>query len=182
MHLYLIITLVVAYLLSCLDKFVKQGLAYSCAAYHSTPEYKDQSYYFISYVGTQSDKLEKAVKETVKLVSNPPFSTEGLKSTQVALNKKLATQRVQKLNIFWSKENAQKKGFKADPRAVLFEQLNALDTDEKLLNSVKDFHKKEVANKKRTFIIIGDKTKLDMDFIRSLGKLKEIQLSDVYKK
>jgi hypothetical protein len=48
------------------------------------------------------------------------------------------------------------------------------------VEDVLDFYKKYVQNQHFTYLILGDKKRLDMNFIQSLGEFKELTLTEVF--
>ena len=67
-------------------------------------------------------------------------------------------------------------GYKADPDAVLAESLKTV-TDE----DVYDYYNKNVKGRPYILIIVGDKSKLDMQKLSKYGKITELKLEEIYR-
>ena len=42
------------------------------------------------------------------------------------------------------------------------------------------FFEEHIADRTYTYLVIGDKNKLDMDYLRSLGEFKELTLEEIF--
>ena len=86
-----------------------KALAYSAYAYYSIPSKKEDPHYVNAYIGTQVDKLSKAVDAMLELMSNMPAVESQFETAKQSALIKMETSKTKRSNIYWNAENAKKK-------------------------------------------------------------------------
>ena len=66
-------------------------------------------------------------------------------------------------------------GLEVDPRVKRYQQI--LQSDIGLLQ---DFHRSNVANRKKLVSIVGEKSEIDMEALAKYGKITEISLDQIF--
>ncbi|MCH8903077.1 MAG: insulinase family protein [Bacteroidetes bacterium] len=152
-----------------------KGLAYSSWSRYSTPRTVDESHYITSYIGTQADKLPDAVNAIKELMDNMPVAPMQYDAAKESVMKKIASQRTTKSAIFWSYENAKRHNMDYDIRQDIYEAMRTTE-----ITDLIKFHESHIQGRNYTFLVIGSRDKVDMDFLKSLGEFKELTLEDVF--
>ena len=154
-----------------------RGLAYSASArytsaYHPRPGFKENYY---TYIITQADKMVDCVKHFNEILDTIPQSEAAFQIAKEALMKRLASERTTKfgvLNTYW---NAQNCGIDYDQDERIYNTLQNLT-----LQDVVNFEQKWMAKKPYRYIILGDESKLDMEFLRSLGPVRMLTTDEIF--
>lgn len=153
----------------------KMALAYSVYSSFGVPQYANESHYVTSYVGTQSDKLRTALAEMDKLLNNMPEVPQQFEGARASVIKTLESDWVTRADIYWAYDRAQKRGLDYDVRKVVYEKAKTMN-----ITDVHNFFNEHVKGKKYTYLVIGKKEDLNMDALKELGPVEEIDLKTLF--
>ncbi|MBP7478019.1 MAG: insulinase family protein [Chitinophagales bacterium] len=153
----------------------QKAIAYSAYAAFTTPERKNDNHFLQAFVGTQSDKMETAMTEMLKLLNKMPRVEKQYENARNSTIKQIASDRITKENIFWRNEALKKMGFEKDFREAVYNEIKSTDIDkfEKFFNA-------NIANKNFTYVILGDKTKINFEALKKVGEVKEMTPLEVF--
>jgi predicted Zn-dependent peptidase len=152
-----------------------RALAYSASAFYTSPGKEDEAHYLRAYVGTQADKMPEAIKAMQDIIENMPVSEAQIEQAAQSIQKKIETSRVTKDNIYWSYLTAKERGYDRDLRKDVYDKM-LLTTPEDL----KAFHQKHVKGRNYTFLVLGSKESIDMDYLKTIGKVTELSVDQVF--
>jgi predicted Zn-dependent peptidase len=152
-----------------------KALAYSAYAAYTSPAFEDQSHYIQAYVGTQVDKLADAVPAMVDIVENMPVSEAQIENARQAILRKIETERIIKDDIYWSYRFAKQRGLDRDVRQDVYQRMQSISPEDLI-----KFQQENVKGRKYTLLVMGSKDRVDMDFLRSIGPVKEMNLSEIF--
>lgn len=152
-----------------------KALAYSTFAFFSNPQQKTYRTSFRAYVGTQADKFSDAVEGMNELLNTLPESEKAIEIAKEGLQKKLATERISQDRIIFSYLNAQKMGRDYDIRKKTYEQIPDFTFED-----LRAFHEREVSNKPYTYCIVAGEGKIDEAALNAIGKVKVLELKDIF--
>lgn len=152
-----------------------KGFAYSTYAFYRTPSEKKDAHYIQAYVGTQPDKLKDAVTTLMNIINNMPFHKKGISAAAKSLIKKIETERIKADNIYWESESRKKLGVNRDLRKDQYAFLKQV-TPQDLLQ----FQQEKIKNRHFSYLILGDKEQLDLDFLESIGSVEELSLETIF--
>ena len=152
-----------------------RGLAYSASAYYSTPYRPGFNENYYTYIITQADKMKDCVTHFNEILDTIPQSEGAFRIAKEALMKRLATQRTTKsavLNAYWT---AKQRGIDYDEDEKIYRDLPGLT-----LQDIVRFEQQLMARKPYRYIILGNKDMLDMDFLRTLGTVRELTTDEIF--
>ncbi len=152
-----------------------KALAYSAYSYYSTPYELDKHHYVGAFVGTQSDKLTAAAPAMQELLDNMPTVDKQIKESIDGTLKKIETSRSKKSNLIYSYLSARKMNRTKSVNEIIYQDIKEM-TPADLVK----FYEANIKGKQYNYIILGDKNKLDMEFIKSLGEFKELTLEEIF--
>ncbi len=152
-----------------------RALAYSAAAWISTPSRKERFFSVNAFVATQSDKLEDAVNAMSELMNNMPKAEMQFETAKLAIMKEIETERIIKTGIFWTYLENSDRGLDYDVREDIYKKMKTLTMDE-----FYGFFTEHVNGKKYIFIVMGGKNNLNIDALKKLGEFNELTLKDVF--
>lgn len=153
----------------------KMALAYSVYSSFGVPQYANESHYVTSYVGTQADKLGTALAEMDKLLNNMPEVPQQFEGARASVIKTLESDWVTRADIYWAYDRAQKRGLNYDVRKPVYEAAKTMN-----IKDVHNFFDAHVKGKKYTYLVIGKKEDLNMDALKKLGPVEEVDLKTLY--
>jgi len=158
-----------------------RALAYSAYAFNRSPRKDDKAHVFQAFVGTQTDKMQEAVPALRKIIEQMPISDDQINNAVDAVLKKMETERITKASMYWSMLNNKRRGFDRDIRQDVYKRFKALAADEKAaVEAIKKFHQDVIKNRQYTIMVLGDKTKIDTQYLGGLGAYKELTLSSLF--
>ncbi len=152
-----------------------KALAYSTYSRYLTPGKKNDPYYIIAYVGTQSDKLAQAVQGMTELLNDLPKSESSFNAARDAIKSQIETERINKEQIFFNYISSEKLGIHHDLRMDVYNNIDKLTFDD-----LKAFHDKNYKGKAFTYCIMGSKDKISMDELKKYGEVKEVTLEEIF--
>ncbi|MFT5646952.1 MAG: zinc protease [Aureispira sp.] len=158
-----------------------RALAYSAYAYSASPDKKDKAHYLMAFVGTQADKMKEAVPAMTGIIQEMPVAEEQVLDAVEAILKKMETERITGSEIFWDRRDNARLGLDTDIRTEEYETYKELAKSKKAtVEALQAYHTSTIKDRKFTILVLGDKTKLDMEYIKSLGKFQELTLAEIF--
>lgn len=152
-----------------------KGLAYSAYAAYTTPLNKDEAYYLRAAVYTQADKMKEAITAMQDIMNNMPQADRQFQDSRLAIMRQIESERVNKSSVYWSYENAKRRGMDYDVRSDIYNGVQKLT-----MQDMQKFFDEHIKNRTYTILVLGDKTKLDMAYLKTLGEFKELSLEEVF--
>jgi predicted Zn-dependent peptidase len=152
-----------------------KALAYSTFSRYLSPQRKEDPYYVIAYVGTQSDKMDQAITGMNELLTELPKSDASFSAAKEAIRSQIETDRINKEQIFFSYLAAERLGIHRDLRADVYGQLDKMSFDD-----VKKFHESNIKGKTYTYCIMGSKEKINLQDLKKYGEVKEVTLEELF--
>lgn len=152
-----------------------RALAYSAWAGYTTPSQADRSHYTRAFMAVQADKLKDAVTAMRSLLNNMPTSELSFSNSRNAIMKGIETERINGDDKFFTFLRARKQGLDYDIRKDIYACADKCSMDE-----IQRFFDSHVRNRNYTFVVMGSNSKLDMDYLRSIGTFKEVTLDDIF--
>jgi predicted Zn-dependent peptidase len=156
-----------------------RALAYSTYAVNLPPSEKDRSFHYRAFVGTQVDKLKEAVPALREIIENMPVIENQILNCIEALCIKTESERIAKDDIYWNYRSQKKRGFERDTRKDMYDYYTK-NSSKKILADFLQFQKEQIKNRKYTILVLGDKSKMDMNYLKSLGEFQELSLEDIF--
>ena len=152
-----------------------RGLAYSAYAGLFKGTTPKDPYYFYAFIATQNDKVEQAVKAFDEIIEEMPRSEKAFELAKSGILANLESQRTTKANILWSYLEYEKFGLKEDINKTVYEGVKNLTLDD-----VVAYQQNFIKGRPYTYCILGDKNDLDLNYLRSLGKIKFLSQKEIF--
>lgn len=152
-----------------------RALAYSANVFYSSPTKENEAHYLRAYVGTQADKMPDAIKAMQEIIEDMPVSEAQIEQATQSIQKKIETSRLNKDNIYWSYRAAKERGFNRDLRRDVYDRMNLVTPQD-----LQTFHKKYVKGRNYTFLVLGSKESVDMEYLKTIGKVTELSVDEVF--
>ncbi|WP_340152852.1 insulinase family protein [uncultured Marivirga sp.] len=152
-----------------------RSLAYSTGGNYIDPIYEPEKRgRLVLFTGSQSDKTTDAVSVVLGLINDMPTYESRLSSIKDGLILTSSSSRPDFRLLSRTAESFIKTGYLQDPNEINFEQYSKLEFDD-----IVSFYEKNIKNKPVTVTIYGDASKFDLDRLRTLGPVKELELDDI---
>ncbi len=152
-----------------------KALAYSTYAFFSSPQKKDEAHYLSAYVGTQPDKISDAIPAMLSIMDKMPVVEKSIQQTIDNIIKKIESDRSLPSQVFWNYLSVQDKGFNHDLTKDIYEKMKNVKVHDLL-----DFQQKYVKNRDFSFLVLGDKKRVDLTYLKQFGELVELTVEDVF--
>ncbi len=153
----------------------KRSLAYSAAAYFVTPSETEHHYFNMSHMGTQNDKLIDALNAFTDLFENMPVSSQNFDIAKQSLISSYRTNRTSKMGIIDSYLYTKKMNL---PDNWQEKEYNTIKTMS--LEDVTDFNKKYIKGKKRSVVVLGNESEVDMEGLKAFGGITKLSLEQIF--
>jgi len=159
----------------------KRALAYSAYAFNTAPRDNRDAHYFRAYVGTQADKIKDAIPAMNDIINNMPVTQDQIINAVEAIIKKTETDRMTRDRIYWTYRANKKRGYEKDLREDNYKFYTKFSSDKNSISTeLKSFQEKNIKDRKYTILVLGDKNRLDMTYLKSLGQFEELSLEQVF--
>lgn len=152
-----------------------KALAYAAYAFASNPDQRNKAHYLRAYVGTQPDKLYEAVQAFQSLLEDMPVSIPQMDFARQSIVKQLAADRLSRADLYWAWRSVQERGFKRDLRADRYEAMLQATPDQLM-----SYHQRFIKGRRYTWLVLGDRERVDFKYLRSIGKVKELTLDALF--
>ncbi len=152
-----------------------RALAYSAYANYSIPARSDEAHYVRSYVATQADKMQDAIEAMTEIMNDMPQAEQQFAQSVEATVKKIQSERITRSSIYWNYQQALRRGLNYDVRSDVYDALQGVT-----MNDLNNFFDEHIADRSYTYLVIGDRSKLDMEYLRSLGAFEELTLEQIF--
>ena len=152
-----------------------KALAYSTFSRYNQPNKLTKKYLNVSYIGSQADKLDEAMKGLSDLLNEMPKADGSYASAKESILQEMRTQRVTKGDIIFNYLEALELNNKTDIRKDVFEKVQNYSFDD-----VKKFQEANVKGKPITVLVLGKKDALDMKVLEKYGTVKVLTLKEVF--
>ena len=152
-----------------------RALAYSAFASFSSPAKPDESHYLRAFVGTQADKMPEAISAMYVLLQGMPEAEQQFQASKESVLKRIESDRITKASMYWNRDQNQRRGIKYDYREAIYNAVNEAD-----MGDLRKFFQSEIANKPFTYLVLGDRSKIDLDMLKGLGEFRELSLEEIF--
>lgn len=152
-----------------------KALAYSTFAFYATPGKKEEPYYTVAYVGSQSDKFNEAAVAMNELLNELPEVKSNIETSRQGIKKDIETQRIVQDGIIFNYLDAQEKGLTEDIRRKKYVAIDKIGYKE-----LKEFHAANIAAKPYTYSIVASEKRLNMDDLKKYGEVKKLNLEEIF--
>lgn len=153
-----------------------KALAYSAYAFSANPSRKNRAHYLQAYVGTQPDKLREAVDAFENILENMPVSLPQIEHARQSVLKQIAAGRITKSDIYWTWRNNRELGrLNQDLRQDVYAILERADATDLIR-----YHEQVVKGRRYTWMILGERSRLELDYLKKIGPLKFLTLEDIF--
>ncbi|MBR1873206.1 MAG: insulinase family protein [Bacteroidales bacterium] len=152
-----------------------RALAYSAGAWLATPSWADGVYSFSASIGSQNDKLRKAVEAFDGIINDMPLSDKAFDIARTAMEAKLRTSRTVGYSVLLSYMSDREMGVDVCRDRLVFEKLPSITLDD-----LKATQERWIKGRTYAYGILGDTSDLDMDFLRTLGPVKVLTLDEIF--
>jgi zinc protease len=158
-----------------------RALAYSARANAGSPAEQNKPHYFRAFVGTQADKMKEAIPAMKEIIEDMPVSEDLMQGAAEAITKKIESERITKSSIYWTYRSNKKKGFDRDIRKDAYDKISVLANDrDATVAAIKKFQEEKIKGRKYTYLVLGDKDKIDMKFLETLGTVEVFTIDEIF--
>lgn len=152
-----------------------KALAYAAFSFFRIPKFAGESFYYLSYLGTQSDKLKDALDALKALMWEFPDYPGQFEYARDAVLKRIETERITKTEIFNTYEKNKRLGIYFDIREMVYKALQKFS-----LSDLRDFFDQYVHNQPLTYLVLGNKKYLDFNLLESIGQVTTLKREDLF--
>jgi predicted Zn-dependent peptidase len=152
-----------------------KALAYSANAFYTTPAKINKPHYYQAYVGTQADKMPDAIKAMQEIIERMPISEQQIENARMSILKRIESERITKSNIFFTAKANAERGYDYDMRKDVYEKMKTVSVAD-----LKAFQEKFVKGRNYTIMVLANKSKINQEFLKTLGPIEELTLEEVF--
>ncbi|MGB1038215.1 MAG: insulinase family protein, partial [Bacteroidia bacterium] len=151
-----------------------KALAYSTYSYYAQGSKLGDNDRVMAYVGTQSDKMKDGIIAMNVLLNELPVDEKKFENGKKSLMQGLETSRILKTSILFDYDKTTKLGLNEDRLKLVTAKLQSLKMDD-----VVKFHSDKVKGD-YTYAVLGDRSKIDTEYLKTLGEVKELTLEELF--
>lgn len=153
-----------------------RSFAYTATSNYVAPNYDKETTFLYGYIGTQADKVNDAIDEFVKLITDMPQHPDRLQNIKNYLElSNLSTTPMLRYRS-QTVSNWLDEGYTQDPRIEWLKEYKNM-TFEQIL----DFYSKRVKGRPISIAIVVNTKNIDKDRLKKFGKIIEVKTSDIFK-
>ena len=152
-----------------------RALAYSAWAHYFSPSRPEDENILVGAIGCQADKTLEAVNAFIELLDNMPINETRWNSAHTAILSSYRTNPISSRSIPGFVYDFNNLGLAEDPRSVRYESLQTSK-----INSLREFYEEEIQPKSILLSIVGDSNKIDLEELKKIGPVTEIQPEQLF--
>ena len=118
--------------------------------------------------------MKEGIEAMNELLTTLPEDQKTFDNGKKALKQNLETSRILKTSILFDYDQTLKLGEKEDMRKLTSERLKSIS-----LSDVTAFHKNRIAGD-FTYIVLGNRSKIDVEYLAKYGKVTELSLEQLF--
>lgn len=150
--------------------------AYGYATGSSMALHPDAPTAYTTMLGTQADKAMAALGVLDTLLTDMPVRESGIAAARQDILNRVSNGFPSFRETGSSVARWKAWGYDGDPRRMLVDEVPGLDS-----RDVEDYYRKNVREAPRVTIVVGDKKSLDMQKLRTYGRIVELKKKDIYR-
>lgn len=151
-----------------------RSLAYTAGGRFTKPVKEGKPLLFTSFVGCQADKTNESIDVMLGLINDLPKYPDRIKTFKTFLLSTVSTRYPQQRELSEKIEELKLKGFASDP---LMGEFNSVKNSN--FETVYSFYERNIKGKPLLITIYGDKSKIDMEKLKTYGEIIEIKKDDI---
>ena len=109
------------------------------------------------------------------LLQGMPEAEQQFQASKESVLKRIESDRITKASMYWNRDQNQRRGIKYDYREAIYNAVNEAD-----MGDLRKFFQSEIANKPFTYLVLGDRSKIDLDMLKGLGEFRELSLEEIF--
>jgi len=154
-----------------------RSLAYSAWAGYLSAGREGENNYFMGMIGTQADKTLDAIKVFNDLKTNMPQMPERMSYIKPYLQQQVITAYPNFRYLSESLVAWEELGYDKDPSKYTSQMAKELSFE-----NINDFYKSHIQSQPMVTMIVGDKSKIDMEKLSEYGEIITIKEKELYTK
>ena len=152
-----------------------RGLAYSAYGYLSWQRWAKDPFLALGNATCQADKVDETITKFLELFDHLPESEVRFKESHDAMMNRIRAERfdfrTKVSNIqSWQRSNV---SFNVSQRG--FEEIPKIQFKDMLV-----FHSKAIKGKPRRICIVGDRSRIDLNALKKIGVVRELNAEDIF--
>ena len=153
-----------------------RALAYTAMSfYQNILSKKDNHFYNLSFIMTQADKLPDAMAAFEELTKNLPDAAKSFDLAKNSIVQNIQSERITKTDILFNYQSAEDLGLSNDIRQDIYKNVPDLTFED-----IRSFQEKNIKDKPKTILLLGDKKAIDFKAMKKYGKIKTLSLEDIF--
>ncbi len=154
-----------------------RSLAYSAGGIYQTTPLPGTESRLLTYIGCQADKTVDAIGVMQSLVEDMPTKPERVPALRKSLQLETVTDYPDFRNIPSAITNLEIKGYSEDPNRVAFEAYEEISMDD-----IYRFYESRIKGKPYIITVYGDGKSINLDELKKLGEVVELDYKDFFVK
>ena len=152
-----------------------RGLAYSAGAGYYAGTRKGEQDRLWAGLGCQVDKTPEALEAFIDIIDNLPASGDRFEESQKSLINQYRTSKIGFRQVLGQVRSWEKLGLSGDPKKTRFQRHQAASLD-----TLVQFHATHLKGRPKLISIVGDSTRIDIQRLGKVGKIRKVGLEDVF--
>jgi predicted Zn-dependent peptidase len=152
-----------------------RGLAYSAYSRYDWGRKPQDASGLLGYMSTQADKVPVAVETFLGLLRSQEIQPERVLEAKLSLDQEYRSTRIDPRWIVGWVEGWDRLGEKQDPRPWEWTTIQGLEADD-----VRTFASRFPEDGTVIISIVGDKTRIDLEALRKVAPIEEVQAEDLF--
>lgn len=152
-----------------------RALCYASGADFCTPDYQNEQNYFYTFILSQNDKLQECVETFRQICNDMPKSEAAFEQAKTSLLKKMEKKRYVGYGAISAYLYFRDLGWDHDWNEDVYKAVQ-----EMTLEDVLNFQRERIANRTYRYMVLGDPKKIDMNYLKTKGQLKQLKINDIF--
>ena len=152
-----------------------RALCYASGATFVTPDYEGEHNYFTNFIISQNDKIKECMETFATICNDLPKSEAAFQQAKTSLLKSMEKRRYVGYGAISSFLYFRDLGWDHDWNEDIYQAVQNMTLDD-----VINFQREHIANLKYRYMILGDPKRIDLNFLKTQGELRQLKIKDIF--
>lgn len=152
-----------------------RGLAYSAYAGYNVPNHLEVPYTLNAIIASQNDKLREGINTFLQIINDMPISENAFDIAKNGLMTRLSTYSLAPRAYAFTYLNLKDMNLDQVQDATLYKEIPSMTLDD-----VKKFQEEYIKDNIYYYMILGDESQLDMNFLKGIGEVKKLTTNQIF--
>lgn len=119
--------------------------------------------------------MKDAIPAMKAIIEEMPLVDAQIEHARHSIHKRLETDRIAPSRMYWEYRSVKDLGYERDLFEDIYNNMKTVTKDD-----LSEFHQKFIKGRKYALVVLGDKERVDLDYLANYGEVRELSMKDIF--